>query len=51
MVCRDPKNNMFLSLVKEIQTNYLITGDNDLLILSNFENTKILKPSQFLVLF
>jgi putative PIN family toxin of toxin-antitoxin system len=47
-LCRDPKDNMFLDLASAIQADYLITGDKDLLALENFENTQILKPSEFL---
>ncbi|MEI6728992.1 MAG: putative toxin-antitoxin system toxin component, PIN family [bacterium] len=49
-VCRDPKDNKFLELAKEIQADYLITGDNDLLDLKKFETTQILKPADFVVL-
>jgi putative PIN family toxin of toxin-antitoxin system len=47
-ICRDPKDNIFLELAKAVQADYLITGDNDLLTLNKFENTEILKPSQFI---
>ena len=47
-ICRDPRDNKFLELAKEIQSDYLITGDNDLLELKQFETTKILKPSEFI---
>jgi putative PIN family toxin of toxin-antitoxin system len=47
-ICRDPKDNKFLELAKEIEANYLITGDYDLLDLKLFESTKILKPSDFI---
>lgn len=47
-ICRDPRDNMFLELAKEIQADYLITGDKDLLELKQFETTKILKPSEFI---
>lgn len=45
---RDLDDNKFLELAKEVQADYLITGDKDLLVLKNFEKTKILKPSEFL---
>lgn len=47
-ICRDPKDNKFLELTKEIKADYLITGDNVLLELKQFENCKIRKPGQFL---
>jgi len=46
-ICRDPKDNKFLELAKEIKADYLITGDNDLLEIKQFEITQICKPSQF----
>lgn len=45
---RDIDDNKFLELAKETKANYLVTGDEDLLILKIFEKTKILKPSEFL---
>lgn len=50
-ICRDPKDNMFLEIAKEVEADCLITGDNDLLNLVKFENTEILKPSEFLIKF
>jgi len=47
-LCRDPKDNIWLSLCKDGQADYLITGDADLLILEIFENTKIITLNQFL---
>jgi uncharacterized protein len=50
-VCRDVKDNMILELASEVNADYIITGDKDLLVLNHFENSKILKPSQFLEIF
>ncbi len=47
-VCRDPKDDKFLSLVAACQANFLITGDQDLLVLHPFQNTQIITPSDFL---
>jgi uncharacterized protein len=47
-ICRDPDDNMILDLAYEVKADFIITGDEDLLILKEFEDTKILKPSQFL---
>jgi uncharacterized protein len=41
-ICRDPKDNFLLSLAKDGHADYLVTGDNDLLILTKMDNTKIL---------
>ena len=44
-VCRDPKDNFLLALAKDGDADYLITGDGDLLVLKEFEKTKIVKLS------
>lgn len=46
--CRDLKDNFLLSLCKDSQADYLITGDNDLLDLKSFEGTKIIKIADYL---
>jgi len=46
-ICRDPRDNMYLELAKEVNADFLITGDKDLLELKHFENTTILKPVDF----
>lgn len=40
-ICRDPKDNFLLALAKDSRADYLVTGDQDLLILKIFEGTKI----------
>lgn len=47
-ICRDPKDNYLLSLAKDGKADYLITGDQDLLILEKFEQTSICLLNQFL---
>ena len=47
-ICRDPKDNFLLALAKDSLADFLITGDNDLLILKQFENTVILTLTEFL---
>ena len=46
-VCRDPKDNFLLALAKDGSADYLITGDKDLLIMKEFENTKIVTLPDF----
>jgi len=46
-VCRDLKDNFLLSLSIDGKADYLITGDNDLLWLESFGNTKILTITDF----
>jgi putative PIN family toxin of toxin-antitoxin system len=46
-VCRYPKDNFLLALAKDGNADYLITGDDDLLVLKTFGKTKIVKLSEF----
>ncbi|MDR1525795.1 MAG: putative toxin-antitoxin system toxin component, PIN family [Tannerella sp.] len=46
-VCRDAKDNFLLSLAKDSNANYLLTGDKDLLILKTFDNTQIVTVTEF----
>lgn len=53
-ICRDPKDDAYLSLCAAVAANYLITGDKDLLAVdpsrvpSFPKGLKILTPRQFL---
>ena len=49
-VCRDEKDNKFLDIAANGNAEFLITGDNDLLVLNPFEGTRILTPSEFISL-
>ena len=46
--CRDAKDNYLLALAKDSQADFLITGDQDLLSLQQFEITKIVTYQEFL---
>lgn len=46
-ICRDSNDDFLLSLCKDGKANYLITGDNDLLVLKKFGKTKILTIKDF----
>ena len=48
--CRDPKDNFLLALAKDSQADFLITGDKNLLVLKQFENTQILSFVDFIKL-
>jgi putative PIN family toxin of toxin-antitoxin system len=48
-ICRDKKDNFLLSLCKDGNADYLLTGDNDLLDLKTFGKTKIVAISDFLL--
>lgn len=47
-ICRDPKDDFLLGLIRVSKANYLITGDQDLLVLNPFEGTEIIEPNQLL---
>lgn len=47
-VSRDTKDNKFLAAAGEANAEFLITGDNDLLVLGSFEKTAIVTPKQML---
>lgn len=47
-ICRDPKDNFLLSLSADGQATYLITGDNDLLMLRQFGITRIITLTEYL---
>jgi putative PIN family toxin of toxin-antitoxin system len=46
--CRDLKDNFLLSLSKDSNADFLITGDMDLLELEFFETTRIITITDFL---
>ncbi len=47
IICRDAKDNFLLALARDSNADFLLTGDRDLLSLHKFENTFILKISEF----
>jgi len=46
-VCRDAKDNFLLSLAKDGLADFLITGDQDLLVIKRFEKTEIITIAEF----
>jgi putative PIN family toxin of toxin-antitoxin system len=49
-ICRDSKDDKFLSLAVSARANCIISGDKDLLVLHPFRNIPILSPLDFLTL-
>ena len=47
-ICRDPKDDKFLNLAANGAADYLITGDEDLLVLQSYRNTQIINAKNFL---
>lgn len=46
--CRDAKDNKFLEVAISANALYLISGDDDLLVLHPYGNVQILNPADFL---
>ncbi len=46
--CRDVKDNKFLELAVSGKADYIVSGDDDLLVLNPFRAIPILKPREFL---
>jgi putative PIN family toxin of toxin-antitoxin system len=46
--CRDPKDDKFLSLAVSGRAHFILTGDNDLLVLDPFRSIRILSCSEYL---
>ncbi|WP_017295745.1 putative toxin-antitoxin system toxin component, PIN family [Geminocystis herdmanii] len=50
-ICRDAKDNKFLELAVSGKTDFIITGDQDLLVLNPFRNIEIITINEFLTRF
>jgi putative PIN family toxin of toxin-antitoxin system len=48
--CRDSKDNFLLSLAQTVQADFLVTGDNDLLVLERHSDTIIISFNDFISL-
>jgi putative PIN family toxin of toxin-antitoxin system len=46
--CRDPKDNKFLELAVCGKADFIISGDEDLLVLNPFRNIQMITPDSFL---
>lgn len=49
--CRDSNDDKFLAVAFGSKATYLITGDQDLLVLVHFQETTIITPADFLRFF
>ena len=47
-ICRDPKDDFILALAKVSKANYILTGDNDLLVLKKIGKTNITTITSYL---
>ncbi len=46
-LCRDPKDDMYISAALDSNALFIMSGDNDLLDLAAVENVPIITPRQF----
>jgi putative PIN family toxin of toxin-antitoxin system len=46
-ICRDKKDNFLLDLALNGKAHYLVTGDDDLLVIKEFGSTKIVNYKEF----
>ena len=46
--CRDPEDDKILELALNGRADYIVTGDDDLLVMNPFRGIAILTPAQFL---
>jgi hypothetical protein len=49
-VCRDPEDDFLVETAASGNADYLVTGDEDLLILKKFRRTRIASPAAFLAI-
>ncbi len=47
-ISRDPKDDIYLACAVLTSSDCIVTGDDDLLCLKEYRNTKIITPAQFL---
>jgi putative PIN family toxin of toxin-antitoxin system len=50
-ICRDSDDDLTLACARDAGADYLVTGDEDLLVLKNYEGISILNPREFEKLF
>jgi putative PIN family toxin of toxin-antitoxin system len=50
-ICRDPNDDMIIACAVDANADYIVTGDDDLLILKRYKNILIINPRHFETLF
>ena len=50
-ICRDPDDNLLLSLALDGKADYIVSGDKDLLDLIQIQDIPIITPADFLITF
>jgi putative PIN family toxin of toxin-antitoxin system len=49
-VTRDPKDDAVVACAKEGEADYIVSGDQDLLVLGKYEGIRVITPRQFVEL-
>lgn len=49
-VCRDPKDEIFIACAVEGRADYIVTGDEDLLNLEEYQGIKVIRPEEFVTI-
>lgn len=49
-ICRDKDDNKFIEVALSAKVNIIVSSDEDLLVLKEYEGIKILSPHEFLEL-
>jgi putative PIN family toxin of toxin-antitoxin system len=50
-ICRDPNDDMIIACAIDAAADYIVTGDEDLLILKRYKDIAIINPRNFEALF
>jgi putative PIN family toxin of toxin-antitoxin system len=50
-VCRDSDDDLILACARDAVADYVVTGDEDLLVLKNYKGVSIINPREFEKLF
>ncbi|HDQ03907.1 MAG TPA: putative toxin-antitoxin system toxin component, PIN family, partial [Deltaproteobacteria bacterium] len=50
-ICRDPNDDFIIACAVAAKANYIVTGDDDLLILKRYKDVIIINPRNFEALF
>jgi uncharacterized protein len=50
-ICNDSDDDLILACAKDAVADYIVTGDEDLLVLKNYEGIRIVNPREFEKLF
>ena len=50
-ICRDPNDDMIIACAIDAAADYIVTGDEDLLILNHYKDIIIINPRNFEALF